>query len=152
MSRRALFDQTDDEDGFRRSYHPSDADLDITPMIDVTFLLLIFFMVTSTMQPPQTEDVPPARHGIGINATESVVIRIQAPAARGERPVIVLEGGHEGTLPEVRQMTDDARKAGRTQIIIRADREVPNGFVQDVIEQITAVEGLRFFIEVREEE
>mgnify|MGYP003325625382 CR=1 FL=1 len=27
-----------------------DAEMDITPMIDVTFLLLIFFMVTSTMQ------------------------------------------------------------------------------------------------------
>ena len=36
--------------GLGRAKKKDEADLDITPMIDVTFLLLIFFMVTSTMQ------------------------------------------------------------------------------------------------------
>ena len=36
-----------------------DADLDITPMIDVVFLLLIFFMVTSTMDDQKAANVPP---------------------------------------------------------------------------------------------
>jgi hypothetical protein len=42
----------DEDDGFQRRKKAgiADADLDITPMIDVTFLLLIFFMVTSTLQ------------------------------------------------------------------------------------------------------
>ena len=35
-----------------------DADIDITPMIDVTFQLLIFFMVTSTMQGTPPAIVP----------------------------------------------------------------------------------------------
>ena len=37
-------------------------DLDITPMIDMTFLLLIFFMVTSTMKPDEVLDIPRSVH------------------------------------------------------------------------------------------
>ncbi|MEZ6068519.1 MAG: biopolymer transporter ExbD [Planctomycetaceae bacterium] len=40
-------------------------DLDITPMIDVTFLLLIFFMVTSTMEPEGGLKIRPRRTGWG---------------------------------------------------------------------------------------
>ncbi|HAA50734.1 MAG TPA: hypothetical protein DCE43_13545, partial [Planctomycetaceae bacterium] len=40
MARRS----TSSDNAFSRKRSESDADLDITPMIDVTFLLLIFFM------------------------------------------------------------------------------------------------------------
>lgn len=60
----------------RRRRMPADDDLDITPMIDVTFLLLIFFMVTSTMQSPSSLHVPPAKHGAGVDIRNSSVISI----------------------------------------------------------------------------
>ena len=47
-------------------------DFDITPMIDVVFLLLIFFMVSSTMQEPAPADAPPARNGEGLEAAHAV--------------------------------------------------------------------------------
>ncbi len=40
-----------------------DSEIDITPMIVIVFLLLIFFVVTSKMQPQQVTDLPKARHG-----------------------------------------------------------------------------------------
>jgi biopolymer transport protein ExbD len=50
---------------FRTQYREPDAEMDMTPMVDVTFLLLIFFMVTAafTMQrsfqlPAPNEEVP----------------------------------------------------------------------------------------------
>ncbi|TWU05617.1 ExbD/TolR family protein [Stieleria varia] len=42
---------------------PDDEELDMTPMIDMTFLLLIFFMVTSTISPFADLQLPEAKAG-----------------------------------------------------------------------------------------
>ena len=44
-----------------------ETELDITPMIDITFLLLIFFLVASTPDLQVEVKLPPARHGLGFN-------------------------------------------------------------------------------------
>ena len=45
-----------------------EAEMDMTPMIDVTFQLLIFFMLTNHLANPAPIDVPEAVHGRGIDA------------------------------------------------------------------------------------
>lgn len=45
---------------------PEDAEMDMAPMIDVTFLLLIFFMLTNSLANPSPMDVPVAVHGRGV--------------------------------------------------------------------------------------
>ncbi len=50
MARRSL-------SGGMKKKKAEEADLDITPMIDVTFLLLIFFMVASKMDPQKQANV-----------------------------------------------------------------------------------------------
>ena len=57
-----------EEGGLGQKKKKDEADLDITPMIDVVFLLLIFFMVTSTMQGTPDRDIPPASSGTNANA------------------------------------------------------------------------------------
>ena len=60
------FDADMDEPvSFRGDKSDREAEMDMTPMVDVTFLLLIFFMVTASFtlqrsieQPPQTEEEP----------------------------------------------------------------------------------------------
>lgn len=59
------FDEDYDAINFRGDKSDREAEMDMTPMVDVTFLLLIFFMVTASFtlqksieQPPQTEDEP----------------------------------------------------------------------------------------------
>ncbi len=52
----------------------SDDEMDITPMIDITFLLLIFFLVASKMNAEQAVDLPKARHGGVVAGKESVII------------------------------------------------------------------------------
>ncbi len=54
----------------------SDSEMDITPMIDVTFLLLIFFLVASKMDTPQAVKLPKAS-GDPISSKNSVVIVIR---------------------------------------------------------------------------
>lgn len=53
-----------------------DDEMDITPMIDITFLLLIFFIVCSTMDPTKIGTIPPADNGLAISAKNAAVIFI----------------------------------------------------------------------------
>lgn len=53
-----------------------DNEMDITPMIDITFLLLIFFLVAGQMDKAAPVDLPPARHGTAVGVNTSVIITI----------------------------------------------------------------------------
>ncbi|MFK7779234.1 MAG: biopolymer transporter ExbD [Gimesia sp.] len=53
-------DNEDDDDGFRiRSAESEFDEMDLTPMVDVTFLLLIFFMITASFSLQKSIQVPP---------------------------------------------------------------------------------------------
>ena len=59
-----------------RRARTDDAEMDITPMIDVTFLLLIFFLVCSSPDQQNSVDLPKARYGTGVDKKNSVVITV----------------------------------------------------------------------------
>ncbi len=59
-----------------RARHKEDSEMDITPMIDITFLLLIFFLVASKMDEAAAVTLPKARHGQTVAEKSSVVILI----------------------------------------------------------------------------
>lgn len=134
----------------------SDADLDITPMIDVTFLLLIFFMVTSTMEQATALQIPPARHGEGINTKAATIITVAARDGEPEihlgdeisnRPVSLDE-----IAPYVQQGFDHPEGARRT-VIIKADRELPSGFIEEVARAANQVEGVeKFYVGVKDKQ
>lgn len=53
-------DDDDDDDGFSiRSVDSDFEEMDLTPMVDVTFLLLIFFMITASFSLQKSIEVPP---------------------------------------------------------------------------------------------
>jgi biopolymer transport protein TolR len=148
--KKLLFDDVDGG-AFKKSARKNEAELDITPMIDVTFLLLIFFMVTSTMQSEKDLDVPVADHGVGVdkNAASVVVIR-----ANDGDPQILLgeDSARPGTLDEVTAFVEAGLAENREDVIVKADREVPHGFVQEGSKKAAAVEGIRFSIGVRDKD
>ncbi|MBI2479419.1 MAG: biopolymer transporter ExbD [Planctomycetia bacterium] len=53
-----------------------DTELDITPMIDITFLLLIFFVVSSKMEQAANVPLPPAKTGVAIVMKHAVIITV----------------------------------------------------------------------------
>ena len=138
------------DEGFAKTNRGGDdADLDITPMIDVTFLLLIFFMVTSTMQATQDLDLPPARVGLGADKTKAVEFMVRAPESKGGKPTILIDG-RESTLDEVRAAVQDGLRAEKTGVILKADREVPHGFMVELEKAVTEEEGVFLFIGVKD--
>jgi biopolymer transport protein ExbD len=58
---------------FKRKRSLEEAEMDITPMIDCTFLLLIFFLVTSKMKPELAVDLPKAKHGAVVVEQSSII-------------------------------------------------------------------------------
>ena len=60
----------------KRKENPEDGELDITPMIDITFLLLAFFVIASKMDPQASVDLPKASFGQSVQDKECVVLII----------------------------------------------------------------------------
>ncbi len=154
-------DDDDDDDtptlGHRRRKLDS-GDLDITPMIDVTFLLLIFFMVTSTMKEPATADVPPARHGVGTDSGEAFVITVTRPGSDGEATVI-LPDDSQHTLADLRRnetlktmITAAVNETPpRNEIVLNGDRDLPHAVIREISQMVGEVEGIRLFLGVQDQ-
>ncbi|HAA50733.1 MAG TPA: biopolymer transporter ExbD [Planctomycetaceae bacterium] len=122
--------------------------VDLTPLIDVVFLLLIFFMVTSTMQPDEVLDIPTSVHGLGVEANSAILITISA----GEPPMInLVEDNNKTEDPEtVGPYVQERMQQGRKHVIIKAERLVQHGFVQKVTREANTVikefDGAKFSI------
>lgn len=54
-----------------------DAEMDFTPMIDMVFLLLIFFLVASKIDQATSVKLPPARHGVAIAQENAIIVIVK---------------------------------------------------------------------------
>jgi biopolymer transport protein ExbD len=105
--------------------HSSQVDLQMTSMIDVVFLLLIFFMVTSSFQKTERELDP----AIKVERASSAAARDLAPAIvevrRGEGGFVYKLGGRE--LTSTAELTRILRQFDNKLdgAIVRAADEAP---------------------------
>lgn len=108
-----------------------DSDIDMTPMIDCVFQLLIFFMVCSAVSTQREVELPPAQYGMGVDPSTSTVITMTA-VDDGPVKVYLGDGTVTGELPddplaqeaEVSQAVEEAVNQGRTNVLIKAARNV----------------------------
>src|SRR5690606_24826189 len=114
-------------------------------------------MVTSTMKPPATADVPPARFGVGTNSSGAVIITVLRPGEGGEVEVRFPDGSTQ-TIADLRRtnalselvrsgMSSDPPK---TDVVINADRDLPHSAVREVSQMVGEVEGIRLFLGVQD--
>lgn len=95
----------EEDEGFQIPRKSRDDDeMDITPMIDITFLLLIFFIVCSTMDPTKIGGIPEAEHGLAISAKNSAVIFIEPGS--GDGVVLSTPEGTQFSTDEDAQATE----------------------------------------------
>lgn len=141
-----------DDDGFAKKKKTSlaEADLDITPMIDVTFLLLIFFMVTSTMQGTPDKDIPSAQSGSAKNPAAMLELVVGAPQTDSGLAELMLDG-LPVTMEELRgRILQEAAAREKVEIMILAERRVPNGFIGDVEALLAEVPDVHYHFAVQE--
>jgi len=128
-----------------RSRRSDDADVDMTPMLDIVFIMLIFFIVTATFldeqgldltQPPEnTVTLAPPTPAISIYIDAKDAVSIESEAAElssiasqverlmAEKPdaVISLRADAQASLESVVYIKDQMALAGR-ETIMKIDR------------------------------
>jgi biopolymer transport protein ExbD len=135
-----------------------DAEMDITPMIDCVFLLLIFFIVCSTMERQSPIEMAKARHGKGVSERSAVIITV-GEGGVDEAPIFLTDGVDEnpvaGDADQQRELIrvyvekgkrDDAKQ----DVLIKADRNVAHRDVSRVIKAASSVEGMNIHLGVFE--
>lgn len=125
-------------------------ELDLTPMIDVTFLLLIFFMVASTMQSTPSLDLPPAENSQGVESAGAIVITVLDGGAGPARLILGDGRGAEGTLEQISDYVADGVAAGKRRVILKVEGDVPSGTVQEVTRRVTKIDGIDLYLGVGE--
>lgn len=114
---------------FRQARHRRLPIVNITSLIDVMFLLLIFFMVSSTFveQPNIKLDLPRTAHA---QVTEveplSVAITKAGQLFFRDRPIAKRE------LPDL-LLSEVSKRADRSLVIL-ADKDVPHGTVIEILD------------------
>jgi len=127
-----------EDGGFVKKKKKEEAELDITPMIDVTFLLLIFFMVTSTMQATPDRDIPPAKSGENAVMDGKSEITVKTPKTSTADPEILLDD-KVVTLEQLKADLILKASGGTLGVMIYAERDVRNGSVGEVEQIISEV-------------
>ena len=123
----------------RRHAHLEDAEINITPMLDIVFIMLIFFIVTTsfTKETGATIFKPMAEQALALqNGTILIGIRPNDEIWMAKRQI---------ELREVRQMVERARAENpEGSVVIVADRGARIGTVTQVMDQVrlAGIEGI----------
>jgi biopolymer transport protein ExbD len=141
----------DDEVYVRRSRALPDTEIDITPMIDVTFQLLIFFMVTSTMQGNPPADLPPAKSGGSIEVAKVINVVVKPAAVSGEGPQIEIDK-KAVNLDELKLNLEEqaGARADGIHVMLLADRTMKNGDLNEIEVLLSEIPGVTYHFGVQD--
>jgi biopolymer transport protein ExbD len=129
--------------------------IDMTPMVDVAFLLLIFFMSTTQFKPPEEVSVMLPASSSEIKVPESGVIVITV--TRQGKFYIGDESGKatEIAREELAMKVFEERAKNRTaRVLVKGDKETEFGLIADVMDimQRTGTNRFNLMTELRTQE
>ncbi len=123
----------------RRHAHTEEAEINITPMLDIVFIMLIFFIVTTSFTKETGASIvkPVAEQAVALrNGTILIGIRPNDDIWMAKRRI---------ELREVRQMVERAKSENpEGSVVIIADKGAKIGTVTQVMDQVrlAGVEGV----------
>ena len=123
----------------RRHAHTEDAEINITPMLDIVFIMLIFFIVTTSFTKETGASIvkPEAEQAISLrNGTILIGVKPNDDIWMSKRLI---------ELREVRSMVEQARAENpKGSVVIVADKDSRIGTVTQVMDQVkmAGVQGI----------
>lgn len=119
--------------------------LELTPLIDVVFLLLIFFMVSTVFVDfPRRMDIvlPTSKASSEDQAAKNFEIEMTRDKA-------IFLDGKKVTLAGLEQFFEKIKKSGDRKVLIRADKDIPYGEVVQVMGVLQAAQVLDISVAVK---
>ena len=136
--------------------------IDMTPMVDVAFLLLIFFMCTTQFKPPEKDKITLPESNSEAKSPESDIITIAVTSPKPENGnvslvrVIYRAGGQEVSkliapdavkteLPDVLTRARSANPMAR--MIVKMDKDASYGIMADMMSALQTANAPRFNVQ-----
>jgi biopolymer transport protein ExbD len=136
-----------------------DPRFDITAMVDLVFMMNIFFLVTWVGAALAEVDLPAARHCMAADTDASVIVTVLEGGGHQTSPVYLGEkpAGRPLTNPaeidqQVRAAAEEGKSLGKDTILIKAEKRVPLRDVVRIAGSAVAVEGMKLRLAVMEKE
>jgi biopolymer transport protein ExbD len=138
----------------RKRRPPAEAEMDMTPMIDITFLLLIFFLVASKMNEPGDVSLPKAKFGKPVAVGDAVVLVVKDDGPEGAANVYKGDSSTaanklETTDPEEQEeeiaayVEDTMIRENKHHVLIKAARTVKARDVSRVADAVGKAESVQ---------
>lgn len=154
-------DEDDDESSevYLRPRRPQDDEIDMTPMIDCVFLLLIFFIYNFQADQTKVVPLPVARYGNPVLGLESAFVTVALSEAN-QANIYLGDQVEEKTLVKATNQLDQEQEiieyirgqlqsAKKKQVIIKANGKLTAKQVDDVYKAVgKALEGQSLHIAV----
>ena len=127
-------DDEDEDDSWGGSRAGDDEEMDLTPMVDVTFLLLVFFMITASFSIQKTLEVPPP------NPDESGASQSQKIEDMEEKSVLVnidsrnVISVDDEPLNDPTRLADIMRSKRMSEVLITAHENSTHDMLTKVID------------------
>lgn len=121
-------------------------DINVTPFVDVSLVLLIIFMVTATYIVAQSIPVDLPEAGTGEDIVTTLAITITDDGATYLDGKVVDDAKLEKTIRDTRKENEDLR------VIIAADKKVQHGHVVRIIDLVRKLGVAKFAINIDAEE
>jgi biopolymer transport protein ExbD len=120
--------------------------IDMTPMVDVAFLLLIFFMSTTQFKPPEQVAValPTSRSEIHVPETNIIVLTVNKTGQVFISSENVAETQEVASQDLLTAITAWRSQNPEARVILRGDRDADFGAVADLMDALAESKTLRF--------
>src|SRR5215510_11058514 len=136
--------------------------IDMTPMVDVAFLLLIFFMCTTQFKPPEKDKITLPESNSEAKSPESDIITIAVTKPKPEYGnesrvrVVYRQRGAEVSQElrpdmvkdQMAQILSNARAANpAARMIVKMDKDASYGVMADLMPALQAAKASRFNVQ-----
>jgi biopolymer transport protein ExbD len=135
--------------------------IDMTPFVDIAFLLLIFFMSTTVFKPPEEEAIAlPDSHSeakapesgvITINVTKTPAVTVEWQKGPEKKPPYKIGPETIAAMAlrdELSLVLRNARADAPTaRVIVRMDKEAPYGVMADMMAALQDAKAPRFNVQ-----